>query len=97
MSRRALVFAAAVAVQVVILAIVPAEKVWTRATGRTVFLRVEPVDPYNILSGYHVVLRYEVGQRRNYPDALQLSAGDGEADLASRFRWTKWGLVEVLE
>ena len=60
--RRLILFAAAVAVQVVILVLVPARKAMTRATGRTVLLKVEPVDPYSVLSGYHVVLGFEISR-----------------------------------
>jgi len=60
MNRKALLFAAAVAAQVLILAAMPLSKAYTRATGRTVILKVAPVDPYTVLSGYYVRLGYEV-------------------------------------
>jgi uncharacterized membrane-anchored protein len=53
-------FAAAVALQLVVLAAVPAPQVYTRLTGRTVILKTAPVDPYDVMSGYYVTLSYEV-------------------------------------
>jgi uncharacterized membrane-anchored protein len=69
------VFAAAVAVQVLILVGVPLQKVLTRATGRPVFLKVVPVDPYNILSGYYVTLAYEISRVTSFPDAPAIEEG----------------------
>jgi uncharacterized membrane-anchored protein len=50
---------AAVGVQAVLLALVPARQVRARLAGTEVTLRTVPVDPYDVLSGYHVTLRYE--------------------------------------
>jgi uncharacterized membrane-anchored protein len=69
MSRKALIFAAAVAAQVLILIALPLSKAYTRATGRTVILKVAPVDPYNILSGYYVTLGYDISRAESFPDA----------------------------
>ncbi|MBE0535240.1 MAG: GDYXXLXY domain-containing protein [Phycisphaerae bacterium] len=60
MNRQIALFALAVAVQAAILAAVPARQVYTRLTGRTLLIRTAPVDPYNFLSGYHVILNYEI-------------------------------------
>jgi uncharacterized membrane-anchored protein len=60
MNRRALFFILAVAAQFLILAAVPAQKIYTRATGRSVMLKIRLVDPYNVLSGYYVTLNYEI-------------------------------------
>jgi uncharacterized membrane-anchored protein len=60
MNRRTLFFILAVAAQVLILAAVPAQKIYTRAVGRSVMLKIRPVDPYNLLSGYYVTLNYEI-------------------------------------
>jgi uncharacterized membrane-anchored protein len=60
MNRRALFFTLAVVAQVLILAAVPAQKIYTRAYGKSVMLKIRPVDPYNILSGYYVTLGYEI-------------------------------------
>ena len=65
MSKRAtlIAFILAVAVQVMILVAVPARRALTLANGKRVVLRVQPVDPYSILSGYYVTLGYEIGRR----------------------------------
>jgi uncharacterized membrane-anchored protein len=60
MNRHALYFILAVAAQLLILAAVPAQKIYTRATGRSVTLKIRPVDPYSVLSGYYVTLHYEI-------------------------------------
>jgi uncharacterized membrane-anchored protein len=62
------IFAAAVAVQVLILVAIPFQKVLTRTTGRTMVLKVVPVDPYNMLSGYYVVLGYEISRPESFPN-----------------------------
>jgi uncharacterized membrane-anchored protein len=65
MSKRAtfIAFILAVTVQVIILVAVPARRVLTLANGKRVVLRVQPVDPYSILSGYYVTLGYEINRR----------------------------------
>ena len=62
MKKTALWFALALALQILILAGIPAQKVYTRTTGRSVILKVAPVDPYSILSGYYVTLGYEISR-----------------------------------
>jgi len=68
MNRRALFFLA-VAAQLLILAAVPAQKIYTRATGRSVMLKIRPVDPYNMLSGYYVTLNYEITSPDSFADS----------------------------
>jgi uncharacterized membrane-anchored protein len=53
-------FVAAVVSQLLILAAVPAQKIFTRTTGKTILLKTFPVDPYSIMSGYYVILGYEI-------------------------------------
>jgi len=53
-------FYVAVAVQLLILAAVPAQKLLAAVVGKPVLLKVAPVDPYNILSGYYLTLGYEI-------------------------------------
>jgi uncharacterized membrane-anchored protein len=53
-------FAGAVALQLAVLAAVPAPQAYTRLTGRTVILKTAPVDPYDVMSGYYVTLSYEI-------------------------------------
>ncbi len=71
MNRSILFFILAVAAQFLILAAVPAQKIYTRAVGRSVMLKIRPVDPYNILSGYYVTLNYEISN----PSSFGESAG----------------------
>ncbi len=76
MSKRALIFAVAVSLQVLILLSVPAKKVYTRSTGRDVVLKVAPVDPYNILSGYYVTLGYDISQPSAFANTSKFADGD---------------------
>jgi uncharacterized membrane-anchored protein len=69
MKKATLFFLAAVALQILILLGVPARKAYTRATGRDVVLKVAPVDPYSILSGYYVILGYDISRPANFPNA----------------------------
>jgi uncharacterized membrane-anchored protein len=62
-------FVAAVVVQLLILVAVPARKVVTLTTGKTVFLKVQPVDPYNLLSGYYNTLSFDIADPNAFPNA----------------------------
>lgn len=78
MSKRASLaaFVAAVLIQVLILVGVPARKAITLATGKNAVLKVEPVDPYSLLSGYYVTLAYDINRVTSFPNAPELSEGD---------------------
>lgn len=76
MKKTALAFAIALAIQMLILALVPAQKIRTRATGRDVVLKVAPVDPYSLLSGYYVTLGYEIGNRSAFPNQAETGEYD---------------------
>jgi uncharacterized membrane-anchored protein len=76
MNKRALFFALAVAAQFLILAAVPAQKIYTRATGRSVMLKIRPVDPYNILSGYYVTLNYEIANPGSFANSDDSYSGE---------------------
>jgi len=65
--RRHWRFAVVLLVQAAILAAMAGRHAAARAWGTAITLRTAPVDPYDILSGYHLVLTYEV---ENAPDAL---------------------------
>jgi len=69
MNRHALYFVLAVAAQFLILAAVPAQKIYTRAMGRSVTLKIRPVDPYNVLSGYYVTLNYEIANTGSFANS----------------------------
>ena len=76
MIKRHWPFIAAVALQALIVAAVPAGRAWTLMTGRTVFLKTAPVDPYDILSGYHVVISYEISRLDRLPGGPELKPGE---------------------
>ena len=76
MKKTALGFALALTVQMLILLAVPAQKMYTRATGRDVTLKVMPVDPYSLLSGYYVTLGYEINNRMAFPNHEQFNEYD---------------------
>lgn len=78
MSERkiALFFVLAVALQVLILAAIPARRMWVLATGRTIRMEIVPVDPYHVISGYYARLAYEAGEPSSFPGAPSLKAGD---------------------
>ena len=75
MNKRTLIFAAAIVLQLAILAGIPAKKVYTRATGREVALKVVPIDPYDILKGYYVTLGYEISRPSALLDGTKLEPG----------------------
>ena len=67
----------AVALELVLLALVPGRKLVALVSGRDVVLRTAPVDPYDLLAGWYTTLSYEAER----PDAAKLPAdlGVGEA------------------
>jgi uncharacterized membrane-anchored protein len=71
MTKRAslVAFIAAVVIQILIVAAVPARKVFTLTTGKTVTLKVQPVDPYSVLSGYYVTLAFDISRLDAFPNA----------------------------
>ena len=50
-------------IQAGLLFAIPAQSAYTYLTGRTVILQTVPVDPYNILTGYYQILRYDISTR----------------------------------
>jgi uncharacterized membrane-anchored protein len=80
MSQRAslVAFIAAVIIQVLILVAVPARKVFTMATGKTVVLKVQPVDPYSILSGYYATLGFDISRVDAFPNVRGIPHGFAE-------------------
>jgi len=86
MNRKLIYFVLAVLVQVIILAAIPAKQVSAKLTGKLITIKTAPVDPYDFLSGYHVVLNYEISRppglvefsgdrRRNVPIYVILKEG----------------------
>lgn len=95
MNRRALGFTLALTVQILILLAVPAQKAWTRATGRSVVLKVMPVDPYSILSGYYVTLGYEIGRRDAFPNLNDMGFGNTVYALVEKHEDGVWHPVSL--
>ncbi|MGB5694814.1 MAG: GDYXXLXY domain-containing protein [Polyangiales bacterium] len=52
----------AVAVQLAIIAIIPVQPLWVRATGTTVYLETEKMDPRALFRGHYAILGYRVAQ-----------------------------------
>ncbi len=75
MDRR-LRLAAVIAVQLAILAAIPARQVLARARGREITLRTAPVDPFSPFGGYYMTLAYEV--ERPVAGKVDPSLRDGE-------------------
>ena len=65
-------------IQVLILVAVPARKAFTMATGKTVVLKVQPVDPYSILSGYYATLGFDISRVDAFPNAGGMFPGFAE-------------------
>ena len=85
MNRTHWFFAGALLLQVLILAAVPAGRVYTLATGRTVFLKTAPVGAFDIPSGSQVILAYEISdlsgvtgfpRREDHPVYILLKEGE---------------------
>ena len=76
MKKATIFFLAAVVLQALILLGVPARKAYTRATGRDVVLKVMPVDPYSILSGYYVTLGYDISRPADFPNAPKFESDE---------------------
>jgi hypothetical protein len=52
----------AVAVHVLIIALIPIQPLWVRATGTTVYLETEKIDPQSLFRGHYAILGYQVAQ-----------------------------------
>jgi uncharacterized membrane-anchored protein len=82
MTQRAslVAFIAAVLIQALILVAIPARKVFTMVTGKTVVLKVRPVDPYSILSGYYATLAFDISRVDAFPNVRGIADGFTEGD-----------------
>lgn len=49
-------------IQLVLIAAVPAQAIYTHLAGRTVLIQTAPVDPYDLLTGYSVTLSYDIAR-----------------------------------
>lgn len=75
MSKRMtlILFISAVVIQVAMLVRMPARIVYTLTTGKSVTLKVQPVDPYDIFSGYYVVLGFDISRTEAFPNHADFS------------------------
>ncbi|MEO1210457.1 MAG: GDYXXLXY domain-containing protein [Cyanobacteria bacterium J06638_20] len=48
------------AIQTLLIALAPAQALYTRAVGTPIVLQTVPVDPYDLFRGYYVTLRYDI-------------------------------------
>ncbi|HTN52045.1 MAG TPA: GDYXXLXY domain-containing protein [Anaeromyxobacter sp.] len=90
MWRRSWPLGAVVLLQLGILAAIPLRQARARLAGTEVTLETMPVDPYDLLSGYYVTLRYRAEEA---PRAAGL--GEGEAWLVLAPGSPAWSGVEV--
>ncbi|NLI77805.1 MAG: GDYXXLXY domain-containing protein [Candidatus Riflebacteria bacterium] len=79
--RKALFFGG-LALQLVILLLVPLPKLTARLTGTPVILKVVPVDPYSIMSGYYMTLGFEISQTGRFPPGTDARFSNGETVYA---------------
>ena len=49
-------------VQILLMASVPAQAIYTQVTGQSVILKTIPIDPYDPMRGYSVTLRYDISE-----------------------------------
>ncbi len=63
----------ALGAQLLLIAAVPAQALYTLNTGTTVYLKTAPVDPVDLLRGYYQTLGYEISNK----DTLQKLSGGG--------------------
>ncbi len=52
----------AVAVHLAIIAIIPIQPLWVRATGTVVYLETEKMDPRSLFRGHYAILGYQIAQ-----------------------------------
>ena len=68
MERPGKALLAAIVLQLMLLAAIPAPLAWTRWTGETVLLEMQPVDPFDPMRGWYQDLAFEVGDPSRYPE-----------------------------
>jgi len=74
---------------------VPAQKIYTRATGRSVTLKIRPVDPYNVLSGYYVTLNYEIANPDSFANSNDAYQGKPVYAILERRADGEWRPVSL--
>lgn len=54
--------------QVLLVLLIPIQSAYVQITGKPVILQTAPVDPYDLLRGYYVTLRYDISQQTTLED-----------------------------
>ncbi len=49
-------------IQILLMATVPAQAIYTQVTGQSVILKTIPIDPYDPMRGYSTTLRYDISE-----------------------------------
>ena len=94
-------FLAPLAVQVLCVLMIPAQSIYAHRVGTSVVLQTAPVDPYNLLQGYYVVLNYNISQSTTlqelpgWDDIEEQSATDSTEQTDSSIQETQ--IYVVLE
>lgn len=75
--------------QVALICAVPAQAVYIHLTGKTVFLKTVPVDPYSLLLGYSQTLAYDISQVQTLRslkgwDTLNFAPGSKQETLVNQ-------------
>lgn len=81
-------FSVALAVQALLILLLPIQSARTYYTGETVILQTAPVDPYDIMRGYYVTLGYDISRTdtlRSLPGWDQFESEPTEYRMRSRF------------
>lgn len=97
MSRRAtlLAFSAAVLLQALIVALVPAGKYVALSSGQPLLLKLAPVDPYSMMSGYYADLSFEVSRLDFFKDPPALEPGQTVYALVEKGQDGAWHPVSL--
>lgn len=74
--KKHLFFLIALGVQTLILVAMPLGRMYALSTGQEVKLRLAPVDPFDMWSGYFVTLRYDVSRPDSLAGWKSLKEGD---------------------
>lgn len=81
-------FSVALAVQTLLILLLPIQSARTYFTGETVILQTAPVDPYDIMRGYYVTLGYDISRAdelRSLPGWEQFESESTDYRMRSRF------------
>lgn len=78
--RRRWAFWIPLALQLGLILMAPARAIYTHTTGEAVLLQTAPVDPYDLLRGYYVILNYQISAT----DTLEALPGWSDLEAAEQ-------------